>query len=244
MDNASNLATDFIKEITAAYAGTRLGRQELDGEILEDYPGALWTRAMLDGNRAESAPANLARVVVAVDPSGNDGTSDDLDPAGIVVAGVATDDPPIGYALDDWTMRGSPNEWGRRAIQAFHRYEADLIVAEGNYGGEMVKTVIRSIDPNVPVKLVSASRGKHVRAEPVSSLMEQGRIRHVGSFAELEDELCMMTSGGYAGTRSPNRADAYVWAFSELFGILSQRKVAMPARPSMAGHGQSGWLRL
>jgi phage terminase large subunit-like protein len=217
LDNAGNLAAPFLKRIKDRYEGTRLGRQELDGEVLEDMPGALWTRRMLDEWRVPEAPG-LKRIVVSVDPSGSD--SDDADDIGIGAAGSSTDNR--GFFLEDATMQGTPEEWGRTAVGLYHKLGADLIVAESNYGGQMVQHVIRSIDPNVPVKLVHASRGKHVRAEPISALYEQGRIAHVGAFPELEDEMCLMTSNGYMGERSPNRLDALVWAFTELFPAMVQ----------------------
>lgn len=245
MDNAGNLAAPFLDQIKARYEGTRLGRQELDGEVLEDLPGALWTRTMLDQWREKEAPPNMKRVAVAVDPSGSDGTSEEADAIGITAGGVDLNTGNgIGYLTHDWTINASPQEWGRRAVQLYHQIDADLIVAEGNFGGAMVEHVIRSVDPNVPVKLVNASRGKHVRAEPIASLYEQGRIRHVGAFPELEDEMCMMTSTGYAGERSPNRADAAVWLFTELFGLIVRRNSGgVPQKtPALNRFGQSGWL--
>lgn len=213
MDNKANLAPSFLATITKKYAGTRLGRQELDAEILDDVPGALWTRKMLDDQRVKDAP-EMARVVVAIDPSGTDGSSDDGDDIGIVVAGRGVDGR--GYVLGDYTCKLSPDGWARRAVTAYHKHDGDRIVAERNFGGAMVKAVVRSADASVPYKEVTASRGKSVRAEPVAALYEQGRVSHVGGFPELEDEMCLFTNGGYMGETSPNRADALVWALTEV----------------------------
>jgi len=212
LDNADNLAAEFIEDIMAKYAGTRLGRQELDGEIVDDVPGALWTRAMLDTTRVDEAP-EMARVVVAIDPSGTDG-DDEGDDIGIVVAGRGVDGR--GYVLEDCTCKLSPDGWARRSITAYHRHQADRIVAERNFGGAMVGAVIRAADGSVPFKEVVASRGKAARAEPVSALYEQGRVSHVGSFTALEDEMCLMTGSGFVGEGSPNRVDALVWALTEV----------------------------
>ena len=212
-DNANNLAPKFLAKMQARYAGTRLGRQELEAELLDDVPGALWTRAMLDSNRVKVAP-DLARIVVAVDPSGSSGGDDKADDIGIVIAGVGFDGR--GYVLADWTCDLSPAGWGRRAVEAYTSFEADRIVAERNFGGAMVESTIRSVDKAAPVKLVTASRGKVARAEPIASLYEQGRVSHLGSLAALEDQLCGFTGNGYVGDGSPDRADALVWALSEL----------------------------
>lgn len=210
-DNVTNLAPGAVSALLERYEGTRLGRQELDGEIVDDVPGALWTREMLDRSRVPDHP-QMARVVVALDPSGTDG-DDDGDAVGIVVAGRGIDGR--GYVLADLTCKLSPDGWARRAVTAFHQYEADRIVAERNFGGAMVEAVIRSADRSVPYKEVSASRGKSVRAEPIAALYEQGRISHVGGLPDLEDEMMLMTPNGYVGERSPNRVDALVWALTE-----------------------------
>ncbi|QPQ56211.1 DNA-packaging protein [Allosphingosinicella flava] len=212
MDNADNLAPSFMEKVVSKYAGTRLGRQELDGEIVDDVPGALWTREMLDATRVEKAP-QMARVVVAIDPSGTDG-DDEGDAIGIVVAGRGIDGR--GYVLADRTCKLTPEGWARIAVTAYYEFEGDRIVAEKNFGGAMVKSVIRTADAKVPYKEVTASRGKAVRAEPVSALYEQGRISHVGGFAEMEDEMVLFTNGGYMGEKSPNRTDALVWALTEV----------------------------
>ncbi|MFC6487350.1 DNA-packaging protein [Nitratireductor sp. GCM10026969] len=212
-DNASNLAPTFLKAIKEKYEGTRLGRQELSAEILDDLPGALWTRDQIDKTRVRTAP-EMSRIVVSIDPSGTRGQSDEGDDIGIVVAGLGIDGR--GYILADRTCKLSPDGWGRRGVNAFHEFKADRIVAERNFGGAMVEHVIMTIDKKVPYKEVTASRGKVARAEPVAALYEQGRVSHVGGFADLEDQMCLMAPEGYAGEGSPDRADALVWALTEL----------------------------
>ena len=212
-DNLANLAPAFIQRIVRRYEGTRLGRQELNGEILEESPGALWTRAMIDALRTDDTP-ELVRIVVAIDPAATSGAGSDE--TGIVAAGLGEDGH--GYVLEDLSLRGSPDAWGRTAVNAYRRWNADRIVGEVNNGGEMIEHVIRTIDPAVSYKAVRASRGKAVRAEPVAALDEQGSVHHVGAFPELEDQMCAMradfdrASAGF----SPDRADARVWAITEL----------------------------
>jgi len=157
---------------------------------------------------------DMRRIVVAVDPSGASGEADNSDEIGIIVAGVGQDG--LGYVLADYSCRLSPQGWGRRAVEAYHHFSADLIVAEKNFGGAMVEHVIKTVDKNVPVKLVTASRGKAVRAEPIGALYEQGKIYHNGFLKELEDQMLYMTPSGYVGEGSPDRADALVWALTEL----------------------------
>lgn len=212
LDNASNLAGSFLKQILKKYEGTRLGRQELDAEILDDMPGALWTRKMLEQAFTTDYPP-LERVVVAVDPSGTAGDEDDGDAIGIVAAGKAGDH---GYVLEDATLKEAPAKWARAAVGLYKELHADCIVAERNFGGEMVRAVIQAEDPSVPVRMVTASRGKFLRAEPISLMYEQRRVKHVGTFAELEDEMVLIGPSGYAGRGSPNRLDALVWAMTEL----------------------------
>ncbi len=212
-DNRANLAPSFLTQVVSKYEGTRLGRQELNAEILDDLPGALWMRDQIDKHRVREAP-EMVRVVVSIDPSGTRGQSDDGDDIGIVVAGKGIDGR--GYVLADRTCKLSPAGWGKRAVSAFHEFSADRIIAERNFGGAMVEHVIRTTEPTVPFKEVTASRGKVARAEPVAALYEQGRVSHVGSFAELEDQLCMIAPEGFSGEGSPDRADALVWALSEL----------------------------
>jgi phage terminase large subunit-like protein len=212
-DNADNLPAAFLQTIRSKYEGTRLGRQELNAEVLDDVPGALWTREMLDRALVKSAP-DLVRVVVAVDPSGTKGAADAGDSIGIVAAGKGTDGN--AYVLADRTCKLSPDGWGRRSVATYHELKADRIVAERNFGGAMVEHVIRTVDPRVSYKEVTASRGKVARAEPVAALYEQGRVKHVGGFPDLEDQMCSMTPDGFLGEGSPDRADALVWAITEL----------------------------
>jgi phage terminase large subunit-like protein len=212
-DNAANLPTQFLEQLKRKYEGTRLGRQELNAEILDDVPGALWTRAMLDAARVWNYP-DFTRVVVSVDPSGTKGGEDTGDSIGIVVAGKGVDGQ--AYVLADMTCKLSPEGWGRRAVEAYHIWKADRIIAERNFGGAMVEHVIRTADKKVAFKEVTASRGKIARAEPVSALYEQNRVKHVGEFDELEDQMCAMTPSGFLGDGSPDRADALVWAITEL----------------------------
>jgi phage terminase large subunit-like protein len=214
LDNAANLSPSFIAAIQARYAGTRLGRQEINAELLLDVQGALWTRDMLDRANGSWKLPDMKRVVLAIDPSGTRGEEDSGDSVGIIVAGVGADG--FGYVLADKTCKLSPDGWGRVAVKAYNDFRGDRIIAERNFGGAMVEHVIRTIDRNVSYREVTASRGKIARAEPVSALYEQNRVRHAGSFVALEDQLAAMTSEGYVGDGSPDRADALVWALSEL----------------------------
>ncbi|SMX32182.1 Terminase-like family protein [Octadecabacter ascidiaceicola] len=218
LDNRAYLADSFLEEVQERYAGTRLGRQELDGVLLADVDGALWTSARLEGCRINKAP-KLDRIVVAVDPPA--GASAKSDACGIVVAGIVSQGPVKDwkiYVLEDASVQGvSPNEWAAAAIAAMDRHGADRLVAEVNQGGAMVETIVRSIDPSVSYRGVHATRGKAMRAEPVAALYEQGRVRHTFGLGALEDEMCQMTAEGYAGSGSPDRVDALVWALTDLF---------------------------
>lgn len=223
-DNRSNLAPAFFTDIVRRFEGTRLGRQELNAEVLEDVAGALWNRSQIDRLRVRSAP-ELERVVVGVDPATTSG--EDSDATGIVVAGLGADGH--GYVLADYTMRGTPEEWAQQVVQAYHRHSADLIVAERNQGGEMVEATIRHVDA-VPVKTVHARKGKTLRSEPVAMLYEQNRVHHVGALDALEDQLCQLALGPLlekARSKSPDRADAMVYALTELF--QSERVAQEPA---------------
>jgi phage terminase large subunit-like protein len=191
------------------YGGTRLGRQELEAEWLDDVPGALWTREHLERNRV-SSPPDLLRIVVAIDPSGGD--DEGHAECGIVAAGKGSNGH--GYIIRDVSERLSPERWARRAVQLYHELKADRILAEKNFGGDMVASTIRAVDPSVPLKLVNASRGKRVRAEPIAALDEQGKIHHVGMLATLEDQMCSWVPDN--GDPSPDRLDARVWAITEL----------------------------
>ncbi len=215
--NAANLAGSFLAEVRARYEGTRLGRQELDGVLLEDVEGALWTLAMVEACRVDKAPA-LDRVVVAVDPPVTGHAASDE--CGILVVGAETQGSPREWravVLEDASVTGaSPQVWAEAALDAMRRHGADRMVAEVNQGGDLVETLVRNIDPLVPYRGVRASKGKAARAEPVAALYEQGRVRHVRGLGRLEDQMCRMTVRGYEGKGSPDRVDALVWAVQEL----------------------------
>ena len=223
MENLDNLAPQVRQHIIDRYEGTRLGRQELAGELLEDVEGALWTLARLDELRvAEADVPELRRIVVAIDPSGS--SEEHASEQGMVVAGVgechckpgAEGPETHGFLLQDISGHYTPNEWARRAVAAYKHRKADRIIAEANYGGEMVRATIRTVDRSVAYKAVHATRSKQVRAEPIAAMSErkQGIIHHVGVFPELEEQLCNWVPG----MKSPDRLDAYVWAFTELLG--------------------------
>jgi len=220
--NAFNLAPDFVETVVAHYHGTRLGRQEIEGEIIGERPDALWTRAQIEACRV-AAPPGLTRIVVAVDPPGS--ARKGADACGLVAAGRAEDGTV--YVLADESAPGlSPQAWATKAIALWRRLSADALVAEVNFGGDMVRAVIREADPNVPVVTVRATRGKFLRAEPVAQLYEQGRVRHAGVFAALEDEMCDFGLDGLSSGRSPDRLDALVWAVTALsFGARGEPRV-------------------
>lgn len=233
-DNAANLAPSALQMLKDKYEGTRLGRQELEAEILGDLPGALWSLSVLDAYRLREQP-DIARIVVAVDPAVT--ATEASDEHGIIVAGLAEQ---RGIVLEDASLSGSPNEWARRAVSLYRSWNADAIVIEVNQGGDMVAHTIRTIDPNVKIKEVRASRGKHVRAEPIAALYEQGRVAHVGAFPELEAQMTQMTTSGYEGEGSPDRVDALVWAMTELFPGMTER-APDPARYAIPR--RKGWMR-
>jgi phage terminase large subunit-like protein len=213
-ENAANLSAAALDELRRRYEGTRLGRQELEGELLEDLEGALWRRSDIDAARVKPGEVpDLTRVVVAIDPAVTSG--EESDETGIVVAG--DDGRGHGYILADWSMTGTPEQCMRKAVQAYNHYRADCIVAEVNNGGDFVGSVLRAVDPDIPYHQVRASRGKAIRAEPGSALAEQRRLHHVGSFPELEDQMCAMIPGISAGP--DDRVDAAVWAITELRGL-------------------------
>ena len=210
--NAANLAPSFLEAIVARYRGTRLGRQELDAELLEDRPDALFPRATIESCRVQSAPA-LRRIAVAVDPPASSGPH--ADACGIIVAGLGGDGR--AYVLADRTAeQARPLDWAKAVIAAYRRHEADCIVVETNQGGDLVEAVLRQVDAGIPVRPVRAMRGKWLRAEPVAALYEQGRVAHVGAFPALEDEMSDFGPDGLSGGRSPDRVDALVWALHEL----------------------------
>lgn len=222
LDNRDNLPESYIKVLLDKYDGTRLGRQELYAEILDEFEGAFLRPDQIV--HVDTHPP-LERIVVAVDPAGS--FKPDSDENGIVVAG--RDANMEGYLLGDFSIIASPEQWARRVCQLYYDYQADLVVAEQNYGGAMVESTIRNYDPNVPVKLVSASRGKSQRAEPVTLRYEQGRIKHVGHFPKLEDQLCAFSPQGYLLEGSPDRGDAAIWAFSELLPERSMLRTVLPS---------------
>lgn len=207
-DNRNNLAPSFLTSIVGRYEGTRLGRQELMGELLEDVPGALWTIDQIDSLRVRVAP-ELIRVVVGVDPAATSGIG--ADETGIVVAGLGVDGR--AYVLHDRSCRMSPDGWARRAAEAYHETVADRVVVEDNQGGEMISYLLATVDPTVAIKRIRATRGKRLRAEPVAALYEQGRVHHVGSLAGLEDQMCSFLGDGGA---HDDRVDALVHTLSEL----------------------------
>ena len=232
-ENKSNLSAGFFDYVIKKYEGTRLGRQELNAEILTDNPGALWKRDDLDKARVIKAP-ELDMVVVGVDPSATAGG----DEAGIITAGRKDDEY---YTLADDSIQGSPQVWATAAVTAYHKHKANAIIAEDNNGGEMVEAVIKQVDPSVIVKRVHASRGKATRAEPVAAISEQGRDHHVGTFPQLEDELCLWMPGD----ASPNRLDAKVWAITWVMGKGSiNLPKEQPAQDSKWNEGErTGWTK-
>jgi phage terminase large subunit-like protein len=232
-DNAANLAPSFLQAIREKYEGTRLGRQEIDAEILGDLPGALWTLAMLDPYRLREAP-EVGRIVVAVDPAVT--AQESSDEHGIIVAGLAKDQR--GIILEDGSLRGSPRDWAQRTVSLYRSWGADCVVVEVNQGGDMVAHTLRTIDPNVKIHEVRASRGKHVRAEPIAALYEQGRVAHVGAFPQLEEQMTQMTVSGFEGAGSPDRVDALVWALTDLFPGMTQRQ---PDLSKLLGRTTRGW---
>jgi phage terminase large subunit-like protein len=210
-DNAAHLAPDFLEAVVGRYAGTRLGRQELDGELIADREDALWDRAAVEAARLPAAPA-LSRIVVAVDPPAASGARSDA--CGIVAAGRCG---THGYVLADASLaRAAPQAWAGAALALYHRLDADALVVEVNQGGEMATAVLAQCDPAVPVTAVRATRGKFLRAEPVSLLYARGLVHHVGTFPALEDELCDFGPEGLSSGASPDRVDALVWALTHL----------------------------
>jgi phage terminase large subunit-like protein len=218
-DNRANMPPAFFTQIIRKFEGSRLGRQELNAEILDDNPNALWQRSKIDELRVSRAP-DLFRIVVGVDPAATSG--EESDATGIVVAGIAKiGNVTHGYVLDDRTIRGTPAVWARQVVAAYRTYGADRVIGETNNGGEMVGHTIHTEDPGIRYKAVHASRGKYTRAEPISLLYDQGRFHHVGSFPQLEDEMCEWVPG----EASPNRMDALVWAATELMPDCPHRPV-------------------
>jgi len=228
-ENRANLSKVFYNTVIKKYEGTRLGRQELDAEVLDDTPGALWTSKLIEDFR-EQTTLNVGRIVVAIDPAG--GTDEDLGTSevGIVAAGMCLDRVGHCYVLADRSRHGSPETWAAEAVRLYRELYADRIVVEKNFGGDMVRSVIHAHDRSVPVRTVTASRSKRVRAEPVAALYEQGRVHHVGLFGELEDQMTTWVPD--AGMDSPDRLDALVWALTEL--MVDQHDATIEAyKPSV-----------
>lgn len=217
MANRAYLAASFLEEVTARYAGTAQGRQELDGLLLEEAEGALWPYAVIEAAQVDEAPPP-DRIVVAVDPPVTGHAASDE--CGIVVAGVYMQGPPQDWrvvVLEDASVsKASPEVWAQAAVAAYHRHNADRLVAEVNQGGDLVKTLLRQIDPGLPFRAVRATRGKSVRAEPVAALYERGQVMHLRGLDRLEDQMVRMTRAGFTGKGSPDRLDALVWALTEL----------------------------
>jgi phage terminase large subunit-like protein len=212
-ENRTNLSSAYYQQVIAPYEGTRLGRQEINAEILEDVPGALWTRRIIDATRIQLQDViwhRVIRIVVAIDPAVT--SNPDSDETGIVIAGLT--DAGHVIVIDDLSCKESPLGWARVAIAAYRSRRADRIIAEVNNGGDLVAGNIRGIDPNVSFRAVRASRGKAIRAEPVAALYEQGRVHHIGAFPTLEDQMCQWTPQG--NEKSPDRLDALVWAVTDL----------------------------
>lgn len=241
-DNSANLPREYLASLASLTA--RAQRRFLLGEFGDATPGALFAEDDIDKWRVtDGRVPDMVRVVVAVDPSGSgDEDNADNDAIGIVVAGLGTDGN--GYLLEDATVKAGPATWGRVATDAWERHEGDCVVGEVNYGGEMVRHVIQTARPKTPFRRVTATRGKAVRAEPLSALVEQGKIRHVGMYPDLEEELSGFTTTGYRGDGSPNRADAWVWAFTELFGGMV--KPRDDDKPRVSRHrapvGAGSWM--
>lgn len=210
--NQDHLSPEFLESVVGRYAGTRMGRQELDGELIEDRPDALWSRTLIEACRVAAPPA-LSRIMVAIDPPGSSRQGSDA--CGIVAAGCA--ESGMFFVLEDASAAGlTPSAWAHKAVALYRRLNADSLVAEVNMGGEMVRSVLRQVDASVPLKEVHATRGKYLRAEPVAALYEQGKVKHVGCFPLLEDEMCDFGVNGLSSGGSPDRLDALVWAITAM----------------------------
>ncbi len=241
-DNTRNLSADYIQTLESL--PPRLRKRFLEGEFRDESPNALFSEEAMERWRNIDTLPDMLRIVVAVDPSGADDIDNiDNDEIGIVVCGLGIDGN--GYVLEDLTCKAGPGVWGRVATDAFDRWQADCIVAETNFGGAMVGHVIRTARPRTPFRAVTASRGKIVRAEPISALVESGKVRMGGIFREMEDELCAFTTHGYMGEDSPNRADAMVWGMSALFPELTKAQDKPVVVPRVIDRrGPNSWMRI
>lgn len=241
-DNQRNLPAEYLEMLRGL--SPRMRARFLEGKYAEIAPNALWAIETIDRWRVTSGEIpEMTRIVVAVDPSGaSDDENQSNDAIGIIVAGLGVDGN--GYLLEDLTKTVGPATWGKIATSAFDRHQANMVVAEKNFGGEMVRFVIQTARPNTPCKVITASRGKVARAEPIAALHENGKIRFVGHFPQLEDELQAFTTTGFTGERSPNSADAFVWAMSELFPglVKEEKKPAVETHESNYYAGPGGWM--
>jgi phage terminase large subunit-like protein len=239
-DNRANLNAAVLTHLETRYGSTRIGRQELMGEMLIDVEGALWTRSMMDQCHVEHAPTDLRRIVVAIDPAGS--SNKNSDETGIIVAGI--DRAGIGYVLADLSGKYSPEGWARKAVEAYKGWRADRIIAERNYGGQMVEATIKAVDRSVPVKTIVATRGKAIRAEPVAAFYEQGRVKHVGNLNQLEDQLCEWNPA--ESGPSPDRLDAAVWCLTELMSGRQPTQISQAVIDAASVNpypGTDGWRR-
>ncbi len=236
-DNRENLPASYIEELAGMSEAMR--RRFLLGQFADVSESALWTLELLDQQRiVDGKVPDMARIVIAIDPSGVAGEEDKRsDEVGMVVVGLGRDGK--GYVLEDLSGRMAPAQWGALAVSAYERHEADCIVAEENFGGAMVQEIIRAAKPGVPYRGVKASRGKVVRAEPIATLFEQQKVSLVGRFEALEDQLCAMTTAGYVGSRSPDRADAMIWGLASLFPAMTKRDDGPNYRPPVVNVGHA-----
>jgi phage terminase large subunit-like protein len=238
-DNLANISENYIRELEGM--SLRIRQRFLEGEYGDAAAGALWNAEIIDQWREDTLP-DMVRIVVAIDPSGaSDQDNAHNDAIGIIVAGLGVDGN--AYCLEDCTVKAGPKTWGNVATNAYDRHNADRIIGETNYGGDMVRFVVQAAKPNVPFRKITATRGKAVRAEPIAALAEKGKVRMGGVFPELEEELCSFTTHGYQGSQSPNRADAFVFAISELFpGIISEAvKAKTKPKPYLPLRGRQAW---
>jgi phage terminase large subunit-like protein len=239
VDNIANQREGFVEEL--AEMSERNKQRFLYGNFVDENSEALFSYETFEECRTHDVP-DFLRIVISVDPSGASNSDEKNDAIGIIVMGLGTDNK--GYLIEDLTLKASPDVWSKVVSDAYERHDADLVVAEVNYGGGLVHQTIKTHNPNIAYKALTSTRGKHIRAEPVSILYKQGKICHVGKFPDLEDELLNFTNKGYEGDRSPNRADALVFAVQELFnGIVNPRQKVKPLLNSGISYNKSGWMR-